>query len=197
MAEPARKRATYDDVLAAPEHMTAQVIDGELYLHARPRRRHLRAGTSLGAVLHQRFDSGDGGPGGWVIVDEPELHLGTEPDIVVPDLAGWREERYPGDVDDDDAFLTVAPDWVAEVLSKSTARLDRVAKMPLYARERIGHVWLVDPRDHVIEVFRLSGEGYTLVKSWGSDDVPAELEPFESVPLAPRSIWGKPRPSRS
>ncbi len=131
-----------------------------------------------------------------MIVDEPELHLGSEPDILVPDLGGWSEERYPGDVDDDDAFFTAPPDWVAEVLSSSTARVDRVRKMPVYAREKIAHVWLVDPRDRTVEVFRLGADGYVLVQTWGSEDEPARLEPFDAVPIAPASFWGKQRRPR-
>src|SRR5262245_35621819 len=154
MSQPARRRATYEDILAAPEHMVAEIIDGELHLQPRPRRRHARSATGLGAVLTVAFDFGVSGPGGWVILDEPELHLGPEPDIVVPDIAGWREERYPGDRDDDDAFWTEAPDWACEILSASTARVDRMKKVPIFARERVPHVWIVDPRDRTVEVLR-------------------------------------------
>lgn len=196
MAQVARKRATYADVLAAPEHMTAQVIDGELHLHPRPARRHLRAASALGGFLYSSFDAGFSGPGGWIIVDEPELHLGPEPDILVPDLGGWREERYPGNVDDDDAFYQTPPDWVAEVLSTSTARIDRTKKMPIYAREGIPHVWIVDPRDRTVEVFRLGAEGYVLAATWAGEDAPATLEPFAELPIPPAAFWGKRTPPR-
>ena len=75
-ADPARKRATYDDVLSAPENMIAEVIDGELHLMPRPRRSHLRAASALGSLLFGAFQVGVGGPGGWTILYEPELHLG-------------------------------------------------------------------------------------------------------------------------
>ena len=82
-----------------------------------------------------------GGPGGWILLDEPELHL--HGDVLVPDLAGWRRERMP-ELPDAAAF-ELAPDWICEVLSPSTAASDRAEKMPIYARERVAHVWLVDP----------------------------------------------------
>lgn len=192
MAVPVRPRATYADVLAAPEHMTAQVIDGELHLHPRPARRHLRAASALGGFLFGAFDAGNGGPGGWVVIHEPELHFGE--DILVPDLGAWREERYPGDRDDDDAYYVTAPDWVAEVLSSSTARIDRIKKMPIYARERIPHVWIVDPRDRTVEVYRLTDSGYVLATTWGDEDGTASLPPFDAVPIPASAIWGKRRP---
>lgn len=190
MAQPVKRRATYEDVLAAPEHMTAQVIDGELHLHPRPARRHLRSASALGATLFGAFDAGGSGPGGWVIIHEPELHLGSPPDILVPDLGGWREERYPGGDAEDAPFFEVAPDWVAEILSESTARVDRVRKLPIYAREKVPHVWLVDPRDRTVEVFRLGPEGYVLATTWGGD-APASLEPFAAVAIPPSAFWGK------
>lgn len=191
MSQPVRKRATYEDVLAAPEHVRAEVIDGELHLHPRPARRHLRAASALGGTLFGAFDAGSFGPGGWVIITEPELHLGTPRDILVPDLGGWREENYPGGDDEDAPFFEVAPDWIAEVLSESTARVDRVRKLPIYARERVAHVWLVDPRDRTVEVFRLGPDGYVLAATWGGDEAPAILEPFAAVAIPPAAFWGR------
>lgn len=191
MADPARKRASYEDVLAAPPHLRAEVIDGELILHPRPRRRHIRSASSLGSFLHGAFDAGLLGPGGWVILDEPELHLGAEPDIVVPDLCGYREERYPGDRDDDEPYFVLAPDWVCEVLSTSTARLDRTKKMPIFARVGVPHVWIVDPRDRTVEVFRLGPDGYVLVQTWAGEEAPATLEPFAAVPIPVAAFWGR------
>ncbi len=190
MSQVARRRATYEDVLAAPEHHVAQVIDGELHVHPRPAHRHTRSASALGAKLLGLFDEGPRGEGGdWIILHEPELHLAS--DIVVPDLAGWRVERFPGGDESDEPFFTVAPDWVCEILSTSTARVDRIKKVPVYAREGVGFVWLVDPRDRTIEVLRLREAGYQLVGSWGGDEGPFTLEPFDAVPLPASAFWGR------
>jgi len=189
-ADPARKRATYEDVLAAPENMTAEVLDGELHLMPRPRRSHLRAASGLGSFLFGAFQVGAGGPGGWTILDEPELHLGPEPDILVPDLGGWRAGRLVDRDDDDEAFITIVPDWVCEILSPGTFRVDRMRKMPIYARERVGHVWLVEPVARTVEVYRLDGDGYRLVGTFGGDDA-VRAEPFDAVEIPIAFLWGK------
>src|SRR5207249_834735 len=137
-------RATYQDVLDAPAHCIAQVVYGVLHTTPRPAAAHARASSRLGSRVGRYFDEGDGGPGGWIILDEPELHLGVEPDIVVPDLAGWQRARMPV-FPIEAAFFTLAPDWICEVLSPSTAALDRGEKMEIYAREEVRHIWHVDP----------------------------------------------------
>ena len=187
MANPARHRATYEDVLEAPPDVVAEVLDGELHLHPRPAAPHLLAASVLGMDLGAPFQRGRGGPGGWLIVDEPELHLGMDPDIVVPDLGGWRVEHLPELPST--PYFTIAPDWVCEVLSESTRRIDRVKKMPIYARERVAHVWLVDPTAQTVEVFRLDGESYRLVSTHAENETP-RLEPFGAIELELAALWG-------
>ncbi len=180
----AKKLATYEDVLAAPEHLVAQLIDGELITHPRPASRHARAGSRLGSLLDGPFDRGSGGPGGWVILFEPELHLGAH--VLVPDLAGWRRERMPEMPDV--AFFEMAPDFCCEILSPSTARLDRIRKLPIYADYGVGHVWLVDPLAQSLEVFALDGESYRLTGTYAEEDI-VEAAPFEEVPLDLSLLW--------
>lgn len=191
--DPPRPRATYADVLAAPAHMRAEVLDGELLLMPRPRRAHLRSATGIGAFLFGAFQVGAGGPGGWTIIAEPELHLGPDPDILVPDLGGWRAGRLVDREDEDEPYITVVPDWVCEVLSPGTLRVDRMKKMPIYARERVGHVWLVDPRERTVEVFRHGGGGYVLVGTYGGDEG-LSAEPFEAASIPPAFLWGTQSP---
>jgi Uma2 family endonuclease len=178
MADSAGRKATYQDVLDAPRDKVAEVIEGRLHVQPRPGMPHAVAASVLGAELGSAFGRGRGGPGGWILLDEPELHL--REDIVVPDLAGWRRERMS--VVPADPFVTMAPDWLCEVLSPSTAKLDRADKLRVYAREGVPHVWLLDPLQHTLEVLRLEGEHYSLRGVHKDDDV-VQAEPFEVYDL--------------
>jgi Uma2 family endonuclease len=188
MGDPVRKRARYEDLLELPPHRVGEIIDGELYAQRRPAIRHAKAASVLGGELEPTFGRARGGPGGWVILDEPELHLGPEPDVLVPDLAGWRRERMPELPDA--AYLTLAPDWVCEVLSESTRRVDRSKKLPVYARERVKHVWFVDPIARTLEILRLDRETYRLVVTF-ADDEPCRAEPFEAIALDLAAVWAR------
>ncbi len=181
---PEHKIATYQDVLDAPEHLVAEVLAGTLYTHPRPAGRHAEAASVLGMDIGSAFHRGRGGPGGWIILDEPELHLGL--DILVPDLAGWRRKRLP-EVPDS-AYFELAPDWVCEVLSPSTALIDRRNKLPIYAREGVQHAWFVDPRARSLELFQLDGESYRCLAVHG-DDEEVQLPPFEAITLDLSALW--------
>jgi Uma2 family endonuclease len=177
------KRATYEDVLNAPEHQVAEILDGELFLSPRPGSRALVASSRLGGAL-EPFNGGAGRPGGWQILDEPELHFGE--DVVVPDLAGWRRERMPAI--QDVAFFTLAPDWISEVLSPSTERIDRGRKLRIYADTGVAHAWLVNPVERTLEVLRLREGAWTIVAvCTGTDAV--RIEPFEAIELALGRLW--------
>lgn len=180
------REATYEDILNLPEHLTGEIINGELYTQPRPTPAHARASSALGAKYVPPFDFGDNGPGGWIILDEPELHLGSKPHIIVPDLAGWRRERLPALPET--AWFETAPDWVCEVISPSTAGKDRVKKMPVYAEFGVRHLWLVDPLEKTLEAYRLHDGQWLRIGAWADDDV-ARIEPFEAVELSLTTLW--------
>ncbi len=186
MSDERRRRATYEDLLQVPEHLVGEIIDGELVTSPRPASPHARASSSIGGELYGPFDRGKGGPGGWVILDEPELHLLGH--VLVPDLAGWRRERMP-EMPDAAAF-ELAPDWACEVLSPSTAVIDRSAKVPIYAQAGVSHVWLVDPVLKTVEGLRLDTGGYRLLGTW-HDDAKVRIEPFDAIELELSALWSK------
>jgi Uma2 family endonuclease len=185
----AHRPATYADLLALPENMVGEIVDGELYASPRPASPHARASSLLGGDLIGPFDRGRGGPGGWVILDEPELHIGGQ--VMVPDMAGWRRERMP--VMPDAPFFEMAPDWLCEVLSPSTAVLDRRRKLPHYARTGVQHVWIVDPIAKMLEIYRLAaGEvaGWRLVVTFSGDEK-VRAEPFDAIELDLGALWSR------
>jgi Uma2 family endonuclease len=192
MADAAKKRATYDDVLAAPPQKVAEIVDGELILSPRPAARHGAASSVLGEELGPPFKRGRGGPGGWIIVDAPQLHFAG--DVLVPDLAGWRRERMA--VLPDAPFMTLPPDWICEVLSPGSFRFDRKQKMPIYAEQGVRNAWLVDPVERTLEVFRLVENRWLLLATF-ADDERVRAEPFDAIELELGLLWADVEPLKT
>jgi len=182
MGDAALREARYEDLFGLSDNLVGEIISGMMYTQARPAPKHARASSKAGARLDNTFDRG--GPGGWWILDEPELHLGRH--VFVPDLAGWRRERMPKLPDT--AWFELAPDWVAEVLSPATARKDRVLKMPLYAEFGIKHCWLINPDHRTLEAYANEGGRWVVLGTWADDDV-ADIAPFEAVPFELAALW--------
>jgi Uma2 family endonuclease len=185
MSEPAKKKATYDDLYNIPENLTGEIIAGELIATPKPAPRHAYVTTVLGAEIEPPYHRGRSGPGGWVFLAETEVQLGE--DTVVPDLAGWKKERFPARIETN--WIPVAPDWVCEVLSPSTFRNDKVIKMPLYARHGVGYAWLIDPAAMTLDVFRLGSEGgWSLLASFAENDR-VRAEPFREIEISLEDLW--------
>jgi len=183
-----RRQALYDAYCAVPEHQRAEIIDGTLYVLPRPAPRHANASSVLGGKLNGAFQLGDGGPGGWWILDEPELHLvPLEP--MAPDLAGWRVERMP--TLPETAYFTLAPDWICEILSKSTETVDRNKKLPLYAAHGVSHVWLLDPIAKTLEVHALDDDRRWRNVRVYEGDVRVRAEPFAAIELDLAVLWAR------
>lgn len=180
----ARRPATYDDLIALPEHVVGEIIDGELHVTPRPAPRHAVAASVLGGEIVAAYHSGRRGPGGWWILFQPELHVRA--DVVVPDFGGWRRSTMPAIPDA--AYFTIAPDWICEVLSPATARIDRLKKLRIYARERVGHAWLIDPIARTLEVLRLENDRWSIVTVHGGNETVC-AEPFDAVSLDLVLLW--------
>jgi Uma2 family endonuclease len=184
VSSPVKKAATYEDLLKVPEPLVAEILDGELYASPRPALPHALCASALGVLLGGAFQFGRGGPGGWWILDEPELHLAAN--VLVPDLAGWRRERLP--VVPDAAAMDLSPDWGCEILSPSTERMDRAKKLAIYAREAVGHAWLINPIARTLEALRRQGDGLLLLATHAGDAV-VRIEPFEAIELDLLLLW--------
>ncbi|MFP2931467.1 Uma2 family endonuclease [Pyxidicoccus sp. 3LG] len=184
MGNETKRPATYADLEALPEHVVGQIVDGELIVMPRPASPHTMAHSVLFGDVHNAFHRGRGGPGGWWILTEPGLALGQN--VLVPDLAGWRRERMPRLARV--SYHTLVPDWVCEVLSPSTASLDRGRKKELYAQAGVGHLWLVDPDARTLEVFNRQGDTWVRRASY-SGEVHVQAEPFATFVLELGALW--------
>ncbi len=185
MDHPVLSIATYEELLKVPKHLVAEIINGRLVTHPRPSPKHTLAYSSLGDELVGPFQKGRGGPGGWWILDEPELHLAS--DVLVPDLAGWRRKRLPELPEK--PYFELSPDWVCEIISPSTAREDRVEKMPIYAREGVVYIWLIDPDLRTLEAFELRGKQWVLLGAYEEDN-PVSVAPFDVIEFDLSVLWG-------
>jgi len=184
-----RKRATYADLVAVPEPLVAEIVAGEIYTSPRPGIPHTLATSAIGSVVFDGFSRPSDGPdkpGGWWILFEPELHFGE--DVLVPDVAGWRRARMP--TCPKTAAIAMPPDWVCEVVSPSTGSLDRARKMPIYAREQVGHLWIVDPVARTLEVYRWDDGRWVVAGAYGGSEA-VRAEPFEAIALEMKRWWGE------
>ena len=184
MSQIIKKNAEYEDLYNIPENMTGQIINGELVAMPRPSPKHSNAVSGIGFEIGPPYRFGRGGPGGWVILDEPEIRLGN--DIFVPDLAGWKKERLPKFPKTN--YISVPPDWICEVLSPSTEKADRAKKMPVYARFGISYIWLINPVEEILEVFKLDSGRWILLSVYSENDK-LRAEPFQETEIDLQNLW--------
>lgn len=186
MGAEAKKLATYNDILALPEHLIGEIINEELIVMPRPGPRHTRSASILGEEITGPFDRGrNNGPGGWWILFEPEIHLNS--DVIVPDLAGWKRELVPK-LPTSKAYFDIAPNWVCEVLSKKTATIDRVKKLPIYAKAKVDHVWLVNPEQKTLEVYIRKEDKWGEVINFGGETL-IRAVPFDAIEISLGDLW--------
>ena len=181
------KPTLYEQLMELPEHVTGEILNGELYAMPRPSGRHGLAESALGFNVSGPFHFGRGGPGGWWIITEPEVHFIRDIEVAVPDLAGWRRERMPN-IPEGHRF-EIIPDWVCEILSPSTAKKDRIVKLPIYARYGVPHVWIIDPLAQTLEAFELHQGRWVLIATLKDDD-PVAVPPFDAVTFSLADLWG-------
>lgn len=186
MSEPSKKRATYEDLYSIPENMTGEIVDGELIVHPRPSRKHIHAASALDKRIGTPYQFGEGGPGGWIIHVEPEIQLGEH--TMVPDLAGWRKEKFIWEEDQNP--ISVTPDWICEIISPSTRQLDKMKKMPIYADHGVGYLWLMDPIAKILDTYRLKSNGWNPLARFHGDDK-VRSEPFQEIEFDLGDLWPK------
>lgn len=186
MTETRIDQATYSVLNALPQGWVGEIVEDELVASPRPLAAQARAAFMLGVELGEHLDPRRGGNGRWCFLRAPELHLGR--DVLVPDLAGWRRDRISQPPEPSAPFLTLAPDWVCEVVSPVTISLDRVRKLPLYAQHGVSHAWFIDPEARTLEVFQRLKRGWLFAASYEGDAL-VRVEPFPSVSLELGSLW--------
>jgi Uma2 family endonuclease len=185
-SKPSMKPPTLADLDALPPGIVGEIIEGVLYTMTKPRMRHQRTTTRIGAGVGDPFDMGRGGPGGWWIVTEPGIELPNNTKEISPDVAGWRRERMPEMPVDEP--IRLVPDWVCEILSKTTRRHDLLRKLPYYAKVGVPYAWIVDLEARVLTAHRLESTDWRIIGTY-SDETEARIAPFDMVPLNVADWW--------
>jgi Uma2 family endonuclease len=183
----APETSLYESLLSLPDGLTGEILDGQLHTEPRPSGRHALAESALQSKLFRAYHEGDGGPGGWWILVEPEVHFVRDRELAVPDIAGWRRERLPR-LPEDHRF-EVVPDWVCEILSPGTESKDRRIKMPLYARHGVRHLWLVDPVARTLETYALAEGAWKAIAVHGGEAAVVHAEPFAELGIDLAGLW--------
>jgi Uma2 family endonuclease len=183
----ATKLSLYEQLMALPEGLTGEIIHGQLRAQPRPAWPHNLAGSRLGADMEGPYGRGRGGPGGWWIIDEPEVHFILDTEVAVPDIAGWRKEHMPSPPEGHK--VQVIPDWICEIFSPATKSTDREEKMPLYAYSGVQFAWLVDPRTHTLEAYELIDAKWRPFGIFRDDDSVA-VAPFDAIDIRRVDRWG-------
>jgi len=184
MPTAAERKSVYGDLLDLPDNVTGEILHGELHALPRPSFKHAQAASILGMRIGTPFSLGEGGPGGWWILFEPEIQLGEH--ILVPDLGGWRRERLPSPPQTN--YCSIAPDWVCEILSPASTRVDRIVKMPIYGEFHVPYIWLIDPVARTLEVFELDAGRWVLHHAASQDDK-VRAAPFEAIEFDLAALW--------
>ena len=183
----AKKSSLYDRLAALPTELTGEIINGQLRTQPRPAWPHALASSRLGSDIEGPYGRGHGGPGGWWIIDEPEVHFALDIEVTVPDIAGWRKQRMPNPPEGHK--IQVVPDWICEIFSPSTKSIDREEKMPLYGRYGVSFGWLVDPKAHTLEAYKLVDEKWTPLGFFRDDDT-VSVAPFDAIIIHLNELWG-------
>ncbi len=184
MAEPAKRNATYADIEALPEHVIGEILYGTLVTQPSPSMPHGAAQSALSGELSRPFQKGKGGPGGWVFVTVPELHISGH--VLVPDIGGWKRERMPAVPKT--AHVNIAPDWICEILSESTEKYDRGLKRDIYREIGVQHLWLLDPGFKYLECFQCVANKWLLDGTYSGGE-PVRVPPFDAIEISLNELW--------
>jgi Uma2 family endonuclease len=182
-------KAVAADLLGLPEELGAEIVDGEIVQKAAPDFEHGNAQLGLGAILRgpfQRRPGGPGGPGGWWLGSEVDIEFEVH-EVYCPDLAGWRRDHCPQRPTG--RPVRIRPDWVCEVLSRSTASRDQVKKLRTYLRCGVGHYWIVAPEHETLTVMRNGPDGFVVVLTAARPDR-VRAEPFEAIEIHVGLLFG-------
>ena len=187
MTQPARKKATIDDLLAMPEDGRYELIDGQIVPREAARFEHSDAQGGTASFMRTYFQRKTEGPtGGWWIGTEAEVaYDGGQ--CYLHDLAGWRRDRVPEKPSG--RPVAIVPDWVCEILSPSNWRHDTVTKFDVCFQHRVKHYWMMDVEHRVLTVFKWHPEGWLRIMATGPGER-ARLEPFESVEFEVAVLFG-------